>query len=255
METNTCWTFSRPVDPYLRFLPDIKTSEIAVDQVEESNQRRPKKMVRPVENDSRELYPEERDYEAGVVTKRTWKGAIWDTLDLPPQERKLLFKVDTILITLASVCCIYQGGSSAEDSSGISSRIWIRPISTLPWVHPHVLLSAQSDRQFLSGMKEDLGMYGNQLVTAVSIWTVGYVVGQIPSNLLLTRVDPRWVIPSVSLRLCFLHYFEIYSQTPSPWVSADNQLELGWGIATLGSYGVKSYKALYALRFLVGLFE
>lgn len=47
-------------------------------------------------------------------------------------------------------------------------------------------------------MKEDLGMYGNELVTAVSIWTVGYVVGQIPSNLLLTRVDPRWVIPSVS---------------------------------------------------------
>lgn len=30
--------------------------------------------------------------------------------------------------------------------------------------------------QFLSGMKEDLNMYGNQLVTAVSIWTVGYVL-------------------------------------------------------------------------------
>ena len=37
--------------------------------------------------------------------------------------------------------------------------------------------------------------------------------------------------------------------------SSSQQLELGWGIATLGSYGVKSYKALYALRFLVGLFE
>ncbi|TYJ53785.1 hypothetical protein B9479_005545 [Cryptococcus floricola] len=81
---------------------------------------------------------------------------------------------------------------------------------------------------FLTGMKEDLNMYGNQLVTSTSIWTVGYVIGQLPSNLLLTRVEPRWVIPS---------------------------LELGWGIATLGSYGVKSYKSLYALRFLVGLFE
>jgi ACS family pantothenate transporter-like MFS transporter len=47
-------------------------------------------------------------------------------------------------------------------------------------------------------MQEDLGMFGNQLVTAVSIWTVGYVIGQIPSNLLLTRVDPRYVIPAVS---------------------------------------------------------
>jgi ACS family pantothenate transporter-like MFS transporter len=46
-------------------------------------------------------------------------------------------------------------------------------------------------------MEEDLEMYGNQLVTSVSIWTVGYVIGQIPSNLLLTRVSPRWVIPSV----------------------------------------------------------
>jgi ACS family pantothenate transporter-like MFS transporter len=104
--------------------------------------------------------------------------------------------------------------------------------------------NGQADSQFLSGMKEDLEMNGNQLVTAVTVWTVGYVVGQIPSNLLLTRIDPRWVIPSVS-GLCL-----IFTD------SADTvKLELGWGIATLGSYGVKSYKALYALRFLVGLFE
>ncbi len=57
-------------------------------------------------------------------------------------------------------------------------------------------------------MGEDLSMYGNQLVTATSIWTVGYVIGHIPSNLLLTRVSPRWVIPTV--RFCFdiFWYFE-----------------------------------------------
>ena len=42
-------------------------------------------------------------------------------------------------------------------------------------------------------MKEDLGMYGNQLVTSVSIWTVGYVVGQVsvqdPGSGALTRAD------------------------------------------------------------------
>lgn len=52
---------------------------------------------------------------------------------------------------------------------------------------------------YLSGMEEDLGMYGNQLVTSTSVFTVGYVIGQIPFNLLLTRVSPRWVIPTVSL--------------------------------------------------------
>lgn len=55
--------------------------------------------------------------------------------------------------------------------------------------------------QFLSGMKEDLNMHGNELVTAVTLWNVGYVIGQIPINLILTRVDPRWVIPTVSQHL------------------------------------------------------
>lgn len=87
-------------------------------------------------------------------------------------------------------------------------------------------------------------MYGEELVTATTIWTVGYVIGQIPSNLLLTRVSPRWVVPSVSngKAHCAVHLLT-------------SQLELGWGIATLGSYAVKDVKSLYALRFLVGLFE
>jgi ACS family pantothenate transporter-like MFS transporter len=42
-------------------------------------------------------------------------------------------------------------------------------------------------------------MHGNELVTAVTIWTVGYVIGQIPVNLLLTRVPPRYVLCGVSL--------------------------------------------------------
>jgi hypothetical protein len=42
-------------------------------------------------------------------------------------------------------------------------------------------------------------MQGNELVTAVTIWTVGYVIGQIPVNLLLTRVPPRYVLCGVSV--------------------------------------------------------
>lgn len=51
---------------------------------------------------------------------------------------------------------------------------------------------------------------------------------QIPIMVLLTRISPRWIVPS---------------------------LELGWGILTLATYCVKDYKSLYAIRFLVGLFE
>lgn len=102
---------------------------------------------------------------------------------------------------------------------------------------------------FLSGMKEDLNMYGNQLVTSTSIYTVGYVIGQIPSNLLLTRVSPRWVIPVVR-----------NSSYPYPLVTLVRltikpQLEVGWGIATISTSSVRTYRQLYAVRFLVGLFE
>ncbi|KAK0190025.1 major facilitator superfamily domain-containing protein [Armillaria mellea] len=81
---------------------------------------------------------------------------------------------------------------------------------------------------YFAGMREDLSMYGNQLVHISSCWAAGYVIGQIPSNLLLTRVSPRYVIPV---------------------------LELAWGLATLGTFAVKNVNQLFAIRFLVGLFE
>lgn len=46
-------------------------------------------------------------------------------------------------------------------------------------------------------MKEDIHLFGNELITSNTMYTVGYVIGQVPSNLLLTRVSPRWVIPTV----------------------------------------------------------
>ncbi|KAL1407393.1 hypothetical protein Q8F55_006825 [Vanrija albida] len=129
----------------------------------------------------------------------TWKGRLWDTFDLPPAERKLLNKVDALLLTFASLGYFLKN----LDQTNIHNA-------------------------FFSGMKEDLGMHGDELVHAVTVWTVGYAIGQIPSNMVLTRVSPRYVIPT---------------------------LEFLWGLATLASYRVTSYQSLYALRFLVGLFE
>ncbi|GAB7348214.1 hypothetical protein MBLNU459_g6213t1 [Dothideomycetes sp. NU459] len=141
------------------------------------------------------------DQENDVVVKplKTWRGYVWDTWELPPDQRWLLFKVDAFVLTFASIGYFLKN----LDQTNVNNA-------------------------FLSGMEEDLSMFGNQLVTSTSIWTVGYVIGQIPSNLLLTRVSPRWVIPS---------------------------LEVGWGVATICTSSVQSYKSLYALRFLVGLCE
>lgn len=41
---------------------------------------------------------------------------------------------------------------------------------------------------FVSGMKEDLNLYKNEYNYIVIAWTVGYVIGQWPSNFILTRV-------------------------------------------------------------------
>lgn len=35
--------------------------------------------------------------------KRKWQSYIWDSFDKSPEERKFLFKIDTALLTLASL--------------------------------------------------------------------------------------------------------------------------------------------------------
>ncbi|GAA5953681.1 hypothetical protein JCM8115_004121 [Rhodotorula mucilaginosa] len=132
--------------------------------------------------------------------KLSWAGRFYDVLDISDrEERRLMYKLDAVLVTFMS--CGYF--LKYLDQANVNSA-------------------------FVSGMKEDLGMYGNQLTTAITCWTVGYAVGQIPSNLLLTRISPRWWIPT---------------------------LELVWGLCTLFSYKVTSYQGLYAVRFFVGLAE
>lgn len=46
----------------------------------------------------------------------------------------------------------------------------------------------------LGGLNEDLGLAGTQFSTAVSIHYVGYILGQIPSNMILTRTRPSWTL-------------------------------------------------------------
>jgi ACS family pantothenate transporter-like MFS transporter len=73
-----------------------------------------------------------------VKLVRTWKGYIWDTWDLPPDQRHLLFKVDAFLLTFASIGYFLKN----IDQTNVNNA-------------------------FLSGMQEDLEMYGNQLVTSM----------------------------------------------------------------------------------------
>jgi ACS family pantothenate transporter-like MFS transporter len=77
-------------------------------------------------------------------------------------------------------------------------------------------------------MKEDLHMNANQLNFIDTAWTTGYVVGQLPSQLILTKVRPSIWIPSC---------------------------ELVWTIFTFCLAAATTSNQVIAIRFFVGLAE
>ncbi|KAI0020598.1 MFS general substrate transporter [Xylariomycetidae sp. FL0641] len=81
---------------------------------------------------------------------------------------------------------------------------------------------------YVSGMKEDLGLYGNELNWMTTWFQIGYIVGQIPSQILLTKISPRWYLPAA---------------------------EFLWSLFVLFLYKCQNARQIYALRFFVGFIE
>lgn len=86
---------------------------------------------------------------------RKWQSYIWDSLDKSPEERRFLFKLDAAVLTFASL------------------GYFIKYLDQI-----------NINNAFVSGMKEDLGLYGNQLNYMQTCWTVGYVLGEVPCECL-----------------------------------------------------------------------
>lgn len=137
--------------------------------------------------------------ETPSTPKASWRGWLWDTADSSKEERKFLFKLDATLLTMGTLGMLIK------------------------WIDTSNITNA-----FVSGMKEDLELYGNEYNYIVVAWTIGYIIGQLPSNFILTRVPAHIWIP-----------FQ----------------EVGWTVFTFALAGAKSYRALLGLRFIVGLFE
>ncbi|CAO2652056.1 Nn.00g003390.m01.CDS01 [Neocucurbitaria sp. VM-36] len=80
----------------------------------------------------------------------------------------------------------------------------------------------------INGLDKDLGMKGTEYNTCVSIFFVGYLVGQVPSNMILTRVKPSWYMAG--------------------WMMA-------WAIVSTLMAIVKDYHGMLAARFMLGVVE
>ncbi|KAI8653102.1 MFS domain-containing protein [Fusarium keratoplasticum] len=132
-----------------------------------------------------EAQPDGTHHEVVVKPVQTWKGYIWDTWELPPDQRRLLFKVDAFILTFASIGYFLKN----IDQTNVNNA-------------------------FLSGMEEDLEMYGNQLVTTGSIGSMfsGFLQAAAYTNLdgVHGRAGWRWLFiidGIITLPLAVAGYF------------------------------------------------
>ncbi|EQB53981.1 major facilitator superfamily transporter [Colletotrichum gloeosporioides Cg-14] len=131
--------------------------------------------------------------------KTTWRHFFWDAWDKTPEERRLIFKMDITLMTFGCLGTFIK----YIDRSNLNTA-------------------------FVSGMKEEMSLYGNELNYANTAYSVANIIGLWPVSIALTRSTPRYFIPL---------------------------METGWTICTLGQAFMRTPLQMYVMRFLLGLFE
>lgn len=123
----------------------------------------------------------------------------WDGTGKHPKEQKYLLKLDFFLISSSMLGYFIKN----LNQNNITTA-------------------------YVNGMEEYYGMNNNEYNYMLTLWTVGYIIGQIPSNLILHRISARFYLGG---------------------------LELSWAILTLLMITCKNLPSMYALRFALGLLE
>jgi hypothetical protein len=142
----------------------------------------------------------------------------WYAKDDSPEERKLIVKLDLLIVPYAAVAYWIK----YIDQSNLSKN-------PLYQTHKQVMNSnSEADNAYVSGLKEDLKFNANQLVNVNAMYIAGAVIGQLPFTFLFPMFPMNYTIPA---------------------------LEVGWGTFTLLQYRAQGYGELMAYRFFVGIFE
>ncbi|KAK9433067.1 major facilitator superfamily domain-containing protein [Lipomyces doorenjongii] len=119
----------------------------------------------------------------------------------------------------------YPKGMSKEERHLVFKIDWlVLSFSCIAFFTKNLDVSALSNAYY-AGMGDDLHLDGNKLQFATSMYYVGYAIFQIPSNIVLTRLPAEYYLPA---------------------------FEVMWGLFTLGTAFIKSYKQLLVMRFFVG---
>ncbi|KAI5963093.1 uncharacterized protein KGF55_002885 [Candida pseudojiufengensis] len=124
---------------------------------------------------------------------------IWGPKPSTKEEQKYLIKTDFFILSI--VCLIYYINYQDRVSFNFA---------------------------YVSQLKQDLGMKGNEFNLINTCFYIGYTISMIPHNLILLKIRPRYWI-------CFCC--------------------LCWSILTLGMYKVTNYKQICVIRCFLGIFE
>ncbi|KAK9450429.1 major facilitator superfamily domain-containing protein [Limtongia smithiae] len=126
-------------------------------------------------------------------------GIFWDTFLLEPVERKFVKRIDFFIFSYSLLSYVIK----YLDQSNVSNA-------------------------YVSGMKEDLALNGQQRNLFTTFFNIGYLIGSIPSQILINRTRPSIFIPSC---------------------------ELVWGILVMCLAAAQNAKTIYGIRFIIGLAE
>ncbi|CCH62925.1 hypothetical protein TBLA_0I02690 [Henningerozyma blattae CBS 6284] len=127
-----------------------------------------------------------------------WKFLYHPRTDNPKAEKRLLFKIDILIAFYFFILC----WSKSVDSNNFTNA-------------------------YVSNMKEDLHMKGNDYVYTTTIANVGSIIFQLPFMYLLPRFPPHIILPF---------------------------MDLGWSFFTFACYRAKSLAEMRAYRFILNAF-
>ncbi|KAJ5357594.1 hypothetical protein N7541_004752 [Penicillium brevicompactum] len=125
-------------------------------------------------------------------------------------------------------------GDIIDENYAVNERSLVRKLdmTLMPMVFILYLLNYLDRNNIaqakLDTIEEDLGLEGNEYNIAISILSIGYVLMQVPSNMLLTRVRPSIYIPL--------------------WVCI-------WSCLSAATAAVQNFAGLTAIRFFLGICE
>ncbi|KAK9356420.1 major facilitator superfamily domain-containing protein [Lipomyces doorenjongii] len=175
----------------------MEKKEVVLETVREVSKQQESAINAPPAVDMNDIFQDDPDYKPNKFMATL--GKVWDSFEKPPNQRRYIQKLDLFILSYS----LLSYGLKSIDVSNVSNA-------------------------YVSGMKEDLGLYGQERNLFTTFFNIGYLVGSTPSQIIINRIRPSLWIPSC---------------------------ELVWSCLVMGIAAAKNAKTIYGLRFLLGVFE